>query len=92
MTFYISQQPLNPVARVLAALLGAFALVGAFFFGLIILAVVVGLALLLWLGFRLRLWWVMRNMPRAESAPPGAAGPDDVIDAEYTVVSKRQEP
>jgi len=91
MVYYISQQPLNPVARVLAALLAVLAFAGAFFFGLIILAVVVGLGLLLWLGIRLRMWWIMRHAPRSETASSSPPSSNEVIDAEYTVVSKEQD-
>jgi len=83
---------MNPVVRVLAALFAVFAFVGAFFFGLIILAVVVGLGLLFWLGIRLRLWWIRRHAPQSkvsESVPPSEG---EVIDAEYTVVSKERDP
>lgn len=91
MPYYISQQPLNPVTRILAALFAVLAFVGAFFFGLIILAVLVGLGLLLWLGIRLRMWWIMRRTPQSRvsrSAPPTE---NEAIDAEYTVVSKEQD-
>lgn len=91
MVYYISQQPLNPVMRIFAALFAVLAFVGAFFFGLIILAVVVGIGLLLWLGIRLRMWWIMRHMPRSEVPPPVQPAHHEVIEAEYTVVSKEQD-
>lgn len=91
MPYYISQQPLNPIARVFAALFAVLAFVGAFFFGLIILAVLVGLGLLFWIGLRIRLWWLKRQMPESEPTPSGPAPQSQVIDAEYTVVSKNQD-
>ena len=91
MVYYISQQPLNPVARILAALLAVLAFAGAFFFGLIILAVVVGLGLLLWLGIRLRMWWIMRHAPQSRTSTSVPPSSNEVIDAEYTVVSKEQD-
>lgn len=91
MTYYISQQPLNPVTRVLAALFTVLAFVGAIFFGLIIMSVVVGIGLLLWLVIRLRMWWIMRHMPNPEVTPSVQPTDHEVIDAEYTVVSKEQD-
>ena len=92
MPYYISQQPANPVTRVLAALMAVIAFVGALFFGLIIVAVVAGLGLLFWLGLRLRMWWLMRNRPPEQSRTASRPTESQVIDAEYTVVSKRQDP
>ena len=92
MPYYISQQPTNPVMRVLAALFAVIAFVGAFFFGLIIVAVVAGLGLLFFLGLRLRMWWLMRNRPSGPSQTTTRSAESQVIDAEYTVVSKRQDP
>ena len=91
MPYYISQQPVNPVMRVFAALFAVLAFAGAFFFGLIILAVVVGIGLLLWLGIRLRMWWIMRHMPPAEVSSAAPSAQSEVIDAEYTVVSREQD-
>jgi hypothetical protein len=93
MPYYINQAPMNPVSRVIASMLAVLAVVGAVFFGLIVLVVVFGLGLLLWLGIRLRMWWILRNQPRnqprtqAAPDPQGEAG--EVIDAEYTVVSRK---
>ena len=91
MVYYISQQPLNPVMRVFAALFAVLAFIGAFFFGLIILAVVVRVGLLFWLGIRLRMWWIMRHMPPPEDSSSVPPVQSEVIDAEYTVVSKEQD-
>ena len=82
---------MNPIARVFAALIAVLALAGAFFFGLIILAVVVGLGLLAWIVIRLRIWWIMRQMPAEEPTAPPSSSQGEAIDAEYTVVSKKQD-
>ena len=82
---------MNPMARVFAALIGVLALAGAFFFGLIILAVVVGLGLLAWFVIRLRIWWIMRQMTAEEPTAPPSSSQGEAIDAEYTVVSKKQD-
>lgn len=82
---------MNPVSRVIAALVAVLALAGAFFFGLVVLILVFGLGFLFWLGIRLRMWWIMRRMPVAEAAPEQPAGQGEVIDAEYTVISRRRD-
>ncbi len=70
-------------------MLAVLAVVGAVFFGLIVLVVVFGLGLLLWLGIRLRMWWILRNQPRTQAAPDPQGEAGEVIDAEYTVVSRK---
>ena len=91
MPYYISQASMNPISRVFAALVAALALVGAFFFGLVILALFVGLGLLLGLGFWLRMWWVRRHLPREETKADTGSVQGEIIDAEYTVVSRRRD-
>ncbi len=83
---------MNPITRVLAALLATLAFVGALFFGVIILAVVVGLGLIFWLGLRVRMWWIGRQMPASASPDSVKPAPGEAIEAEYTVVSKQQDP
>ncbi len=82
---------MNPVSRVIAALVAVLALAGAFFFGLVVLILVFGLGFLFWLGIRLRMWWIMRRMPAADAVPDQPDGQGEVIDAEYTVISRRRD-
>jgi len=91
MQYYISPPPMNPLSRALAAVMAVLALVAALFFGLIVLALAVGAGLLFWLGVRLRLWWVQRHLPPRETAPESRPQKGEVIDAEYTVVSRRKD-
>ena len=91
MKYYISPPPMNPVSRLLTSLVAALSLIGFFFFGLIVvailLAVLLGFGLLLWI----RSWWLGRKLT-ANSAPLGTTGQQgQVIDAEYTVVYRRRE-
>jgi uncharacterized iron-regulated membrane protein len=87
--------PLNPLARVLAGLLAALALAAAFFFGLVVLALAVGLGLLAWLVMTLRVWWLRRQ---GEVGADGGSGAQaevrrgEVIEADYEVVSRRDDP
>jgi predicted lipid-binding transport protein (Tim44 family) len=97
--YYLSPPPLNPVARILAGLLAVAALVGAFFFGLIILAVAVGLGVVAWLVLTVRVWWLRRRFRAgrgdgekpAGHATAGGVRKPDVIDAEYEVISRSED-
>ncbi len=80
--------PMNPLSRVLATVMAVLALAAAFFFGLIVLALALGIGLLFWLGVRLRLWWMRRHTSPNDTVPAGTQQKGAVIDAEYTVVSR----
>lgn len=95
MPLYISQASTNPLTRVLGVLVALLTLVGAFFFGLVILVVIFGVGLLLYAALRIRMWWLRRHMPAAEPASerPSGQPPEsgEVIDAEYTVISTKRD-
>ena len=102
MRYYLAPPPMNPIARLVAAVLAVAALVGAFFFGLIILVLAVGLGILGWLFLTLRLWWLRRRFGAPagrrpgdgfgpDQSPGGGGRQDDSIEAEYKVVSRRQD-
>jgi hypothetical protein len=101
MPYYISPPPMNPLSRLLAGVLGVLVLVGAFFFGLFVLALVAGVGLIAWLAFSLRVWWLRKKMGGIRPGPAAGGGQDQtegrgdangkIIDAEYTVVSRRDE-
>ena len=82
---------MNTISRALAAVMAVLVLAGAFFFGLIVLALAVGIGLFFWLGIRLRLWWVLRHMPPIENDQAEKQQKGEVIEAEYTVVSRRED-
>ncbi len=103
MRYYLAPPPMNPVARLIAAVLAVAALVGALFFGLVILVLAVGLGILGWLLLTVRLWWLRRRHGATRpggpgggtgtgQAPGGGARKADVIDAEYEVVSRSEDP
>lgn len=91
MQYYISPPPMNPLSSALAAVMAVLALVAALFFGLIVLALAVGTGLLFWLGIRLRLWWMRRHLPPLDTSPASRPQKGEVIDAEYTVVSRHKD-
>ena len=82
---------MNPFSRALAVVTAVLALAAAFFFGLIVLALAVGFGLLFWLGIRMRMWWIRRHMPPIEAKPEARHKQDEVIEAEYTVISRRSD-
>lgn len=97
MRYYISHTPSNPLSRIVAALVATVCLLGAFFFGLIILAVVAVAIAVFSLVFWVRVRWLRRNA-RPEQArtasrsgnPSGNKGPE-IIEGEYTVISERRD-
>ena len=80
---------MNPLTRLLAGVLAVLALVGAFFFGIFILAFAVGLGLVAWVVLWVRTRWIGKQPP--DVVQPSGSKSGDVIDAEYTVVSRQDE-
>ncbi len=89
MPVYLTPPPRSPLARAAAAVLGALALVGAFMVGAVAFLVLLGVALVggAWVWFRTR--DVRKTLREAAEANPGTAA-GDAIEAEYTVVTRRQ--
>jgi hypothetical protein len=85
MQYYISPPPMNPLSRLLAGILAVLALAGAFFFGVFVLVLAVSVGFLGWLVLWIRMRWVRRK------ASPSDNRNGEVIDAEYTVVSRQDE-
>jgi hypothetical protein len=100
MPYRLPQPPQNPLARILAGLVALLALAAAFFFGLVVLALAVGLGVLAWLALMLRVGWLRRQGrdPARDTARDGAgrAGTavrqGEVLEADYEVVSRRDDP
>ena len=91
MKYYISQAPANPITRFLAALVAGICLVGAFFFGLVILAVVAVLIAFFGLVVWLRSWWLARNAPAESVVRESRTRTGEVLEGEYTVISERRD-
>lgn len=99
MPFYISPPPRNPVTSIIAGILGALLLVGAFMLGFVVLLVVAGLGLLVWLVVLVRIKWAQHRLRKQGFEPPDTPGASayrpeskgDTLEAEYTVVSKERD-
>jgi len=95
MPLYISPPPANPLSRVLLGLVGLLALAGSFMLGLLAFVVVGGLVLVAGLVVWLRVAWLRHQLRKQgfTGAPETAreSSVQQVIDAEYTVVSRRRE-
>ena len=94
MTYYINLNPASPVSRLVAALLGVLVVVGAIFFGLIVLAFVLGAGALLSLAMWVRARFFRHRVGFRPDGAGHGSGPrqsGETIEAEYTVISKRQD-
>ena len=88
---YISPPPQNPLTKIIAAVIAAFALVGSFMIGIAALLVVACVGLVVGIAIWLRIVWLKRRFRKSGvvfGAPVDMSRePGQVIDAEYTVVS-----
>lgn len=89
MPVYISPPPRNPIVQLLAAIIAAVALAGAFILGLAALAVVAGLAVVVGIAAWFQAWRVKRRIRQAMGQERAES---EVIEAEYTVISRREGP
>ena len=82
----------GPLAQAVSVLVFAVLLVGAVVMGAVLLAVIVGVAVLAWIALSVRLWWLRRKLGRG-AAPQGGTEPAPpagrLIEAEYTVLDER---
>jgi len=95
MPYYISPPPQNPLTRIIAAVIAAFALVGAIMLGLVALLVIAGLALVAGIAIWLRVAWIKRRLQKSGVNLDANVGVSresgHVIDAEYTIVPESQD-
>lgn len=90
MPVYISPPPRNPLAQLFAAVVGVLTMAAAFIFGLVALAVVGGIAALMGIAAWIYSWRLRRQMRHHEASRP-REGSVDVIEAEYTVISRKSD-
>ena len=96
MPYYISPPPQSPLTRIIAAIIAAFALVGAFMIGMAALLVVAGVGAIAAIAIWLRVAWIKRRLRKEginlNSGEETSQTSGHVIDAEYTVISDQQDP
>jgi uncharacterized BrkB/YihY/UPF0761 family membrane protein len=78
---------MNTLERFALAIFAVLTLAGALFFGLVVLLVLGTAIAVIALYFYLRAWWSGRAGTVTGRTPPSG----QVIDAEYTVISRRDE-
>jgi UPF0716 family protein affecting phage T7 exclusion len=89
------QSPANPLLRAVSLLVGAVLLIGALFFGAIILAFVIGFVVIAGAVAAVRIWWIRRKLEKAamgaqfrtSSRPQRNAAGGRVIEGEFADVS-----
>jgi hypothetical protein len=90
MPYYLGPPPQNPLSRIIATIVAALMLVGAFMLGLVALLVLGGIAVVAGLAIWARLAWIKRQLRKSGVNLNPEAGvareSGHVIDAEYTVV------
>ena len=91
MPYYISPPPQGPVARAIAAIIAGLALAGMFMLSLVTVLVVAGGGLIIGLVIWLRLAWIKRRMRGTFANVEEEHHPGQVIEAEYTVISERDD-
>lgn len=88
--YYISPPPVSPLGRIIASILGLVFIIGAVIFGFFLLAAAAALGLLFWAGLAIRGWWLRRRKGAQKSRSQGPHE-TEVIEAEYTVISRRRD-
>ena len=92
---YTVRPPANPLLQVLYFLVGGILLIGAVILGAFVLAFVLGFAVVAGLIVYARFWWLSRKLAKQHgSSGPARGGPSsgsELLEAEYTVVSERDE-
>ena len=82
----------NPLLQLAGLVVGAIVTVGAILLGAVVLAFIVGFAVIAGLVLYIRLWWLRRQHQRRRSRPRGRGGgepPGEIVEVEYTVVEER---
>ena len=100
MPYYISPPPQGPLTRIITGIIAILTLIGAFMIGMVALLVVAGVGLIAGFVIWLRVAWIKRQLRKNGIDPgaginPSAVHPTQesgqVLEAEYTVISDREE-
>ena len=90
----------NPLLQLAGLVVGAVVAVGAILLGAVVLAFILGFAVIAGLVLYIRLWWMRRQLrhrrsgPRGQGRGQGRGGgrgepPGEIVEVEYTVVEER---
>ena len=82
----------NPLLQLAGLVVGAVVAVGAILLGAVVLAFILGFAVIAGLVLYIRLWWMRRQFQRRRPGPRGREerGPTgDIVEVEYTVIEER---
>ena len=88
------------MTRIIASIVAVLMLIGAFMIGMVALLVVAGMGLIAGIAIWLRVAWIKRQLRKkgfdlGATINPSSAAPTkesgQVIEAEYTVISEREE-
>ena len=76
----------HPLVQALWLLVFAVVLVGAVILGAFVLAVILGLGVIAFIGFKVRAWWLRRGPPGSGPGPGRLAKGIPYIEGEYEVI------
>ena len=100
MPYYISPPPQGPLTRIITGIIAVLTLAGAFMIGMAALLVVAGVGLIAGFAIWLRVAWIKRQLRKngidlGAGIDPSSVRPTQesgqVLEAEYTVISEREE-
>ena len=100
MTYYISPPPQGPLTRIVAGIIAVLVLIGGFMIGMVALLFIAGAGLIAGIAIWLRIVWIKRQLRKSgvdldaglnPSAASATKESGQVIEAEYTVISEREE-
>ena len=82
----------NPLLQLAGLVVGAVVAVGAVLLGAVVLAFILGFAVIAGLILYVRLWWMRRQLRQRRPGPRERGGgepPGEIVEVEYTVVEER---
>ena len=91
MKYYISTPPAGPFARFIAGVFVMCTLVAVVFFGVIAFAILMAVIFVALVVAWVRAWWLGRGTQIVQPMQAGVPEEHPVIEAEYTVISRKED-